>query len=70
MHLPNHQCRGRMLIFSAAKAKIRALEQHERRSPRFTQSHMNYNIPINEDEIVERFVRKNPRRLFRSLYIE
>ena len=32
--------------------------------------HMNYDIPIDENEIVERFVRKNPHRLFRSLYIE
>ena len=31
--------------------------------------HMHYDIPINENEIVERFVKKNPRRLFRSLYI-
>ena len=32
--------------------------------------HMSYDIPIDVNKIVERFVKKNPRCPFRSLYIE
>ena len=69
--LPSHQCRGRMLIFSAAKAKNVHSKQHEEdRLASLSLMLMNYDIPIDKNEIVECFVRKNPSRLFRSLYIE
>ena len=32
--------------------------------------HTNYNVTIDPEMIVERFVRANPRRLFRPLYDE
>ena len=55
-------------VLRRLKTSIRN-SMREDRNASLSIMHMNYDIPIDENEIVERFVRKNPHRFFRSLRV-